>query len=80
MYRNIESLCFIPIVIGQLYFGNKQTYKKNRSKLWFPAVGVKRGELHESCQRIQTFHYKIKCFSDLIYNVMNIISTAIYYT
>ena len=47
MHRNIESICCIPganiaLYVGQLYFKNKQTNKKNswekRSDLWLPEV------------------------------------------
>ena len=69
--------CLHYIVYQELtYFKNKQTQNK---KIRFLATGggVGEGELGEGSEKVQTSSYKINKF--VMYNMIKIINTAVYY-
>ena len=86
MYRNIQSLYYVTgtnIVLQVNYTSkNKQINKLAEKEIRFVVTRDEewgQGELDEGSQKVQISSYKINN-RDVIHNMINRISTAVYYT
>ena len=84
MHRNIESLFCAPGANTVLQVNYTSTNKhtnsqKKRSDLWLPEAGSENvGNWMKVVKKVQTSSYKINT-KDVMYNIIKIINTAVYY-
>ena len=85
MYRKIESLCLVTgtnILLRVNYTSetNKPIDKELQLVVTRDGVWGKR-KLDESAEKVQTSSYKIRKYytRDIMYNLINIINTAVHY-